>query len=256
MAAIVICGAGPGLSLSVARRYGRQGYRVVLVARREESLQQLAANLTAEGIAVDIVRGDLSRPEDMSDLASRIRTLVGDPEVLHYAPTTSQMTFVPAEKLTVDQADFLLKLLFESFFALNNEFLPAMKKKHGAAILTAQGTTALNGSAGMSGPGPAMAAQRNYLQSLGLELEEQGVFVGRLYISALIKNSAIYRMMEAEGKKIPSAMLVDPDDLAEKIWKMHQRGKKAEVVVPAWTKLLNPLLSSKKVRSRFSDQNS
>ena len=36
-----------------------------------------------------------------------------------------------------------------------------------------------------------MAAQRNYLQSLEKEVAGSGVFVGRLYISALIKNSAI-----------------------------------------------------------------
>ena len=42
---IVVSGAGPGLGRAVARRYARAGYTVVLVARRQAPLEELAADL-------------------------------------------------------------------------------------------------------------------------------------------------------------------------------------------------------------------
>lgn len=232
MKSIVICGAGPGLSSSVAKRYGQEGYEVVLVSRHQESLDKIAENLKSESITTYTVTGDLSKPGDMADLASRIRKVSGDPDVLYYAPTSPDMAFVPAAKLTVNTLQTTTNLLVSSFIALIGEFLGHMQEQHSGAILTAQGATALTGTPNMSGPGPAMAAQRNYLQALGFELENSGVFVGRVYISALIKGSAIHRRMEESGRKAPAAALVDPDTLAKKLWDMHQHGHPHEVNMP------------------------
>lgn len=248
MATIVVCGAGPGLGSSVARRYGREGYVVVLVARNSEKLDALAQQLKADGIAAHPVPADLSDPSDMGELASRIREAGGDPDVLYYAPTSTDMAFVPAAELSAERQQAVQRLLVGSFIALIQEFLPHMIVQHSGAILTAQGATALSGTPGMSGPGPAMAAQRNYLQALGLELENKGVFVGRVYISSLIANSAIHRGLVASGKKIPKAALVSPDDLAERLWNMHHKGHPHEVVVPRWGRFFGSVMSTKLVR--------
>ena len=55
---VLILGAGPGLSASVARRFGREGYAVTLVARREPALLELADQLRADQIAVDTATAD------------------------------------------------------------------------------------------------------------------------------------------------------------------------------------------------------
>ncbi len=254
MPTIVIAGAGPGLSRSVARRYGHEGYEVVLVARRPDRLQALAQDLTADGIRALSVPGDLSDPAGMADLAARIRADAGDPDVLYYAPTSPDMAFVPAAELTVATIEATTRLLLESFVELIQAFLPHMLDQRAGAILTAQGATTLTGTPGMSGPGPAMAAQRNYLQALGLELEDRGVFVGRVYISSLIKNSAIHQTARESGQKIPDAMLVDPDDLADRLWRMHHRGRPHETVVPAWGRVFGSVMSSKpgrRIAARF-----
>lgn len=252
MPTIVICGAGPGLSHSVARRWGREGYGVVLVARSEKSLKTLTDSLEKEGIAASALTADLSIPEDMPSLATAIRKVAGDPEVLYYAPTSAEMSFVPAAELTVDRLQSTLRLLLESFVALINEFSPHMTTSGQGAILTAQGATALTGSPQMSGPGPAMAAQRNYLQSLGAELEERGVAVARVYISSIIKNSAIYHRAVESGQRIPDLLAVDPDEIADKLWRMQQRGGSREAIVPAWGRMFGTLMSSKSVRRMIS----
>lgn len=248
MPTIAVCGAGPGLSRSVARRYGREGYEVVLVSRTAEKLETMAAELAEEGITAHAVPADLSDPSGVPDLAARIRDVAGDPEVIYYAPV-SQVTFVPAAELTADDIASSTALLVETFAALVGEFLPYMKASHSGAILTAQGATALVGIPDMSGPGPAMAAQRNWLQALGKELAPDGVVVARLYISALIENSAIHQGLTAAGKKLPGAALVDPDALAGRLFRIHQKGRPAEISAPKGSRYWFPLTGTKPVRT-------
>jgi transposase len=56
-----------------------------------------------------------------------------------------------------------------------------MMSQGDGALLTAQGASSVRGVPHMSGPGPAQAAQRNYLQSLHAEVSGKGVYVGMLY---------------------------------------------------------------------------
>lgn len=247
MPTIAVFGTGPGLGRSVARRYGREGYEVVLVSRTAEKLDAFAAELAAEGISAHAVPADLSDPTGVPGLAARIREAAGDVDVIYYAPV-STVTFVPAAELTAEELDASTALLVETFAALVTEFLPQMIAQRSGAVLTAQGATALSGIPMMSGPGPAMAAQRNWLQALGKELAEKGVVVGRLYISALIRNSAVHEDLTASGKKLPGAALVNPDDLAERLFRVHQKGRPAEISTPRGSRWWFPLTGTKPVQ--------
>jgi short-subunit dehydrogenase len=61
---VLIIGAGPGLGAAVARRYAREGFRITLVARHEESLAALADELRASGANIDTVLADAADQEE------------------------------------------------------------------------------------------------------------------------------------------------------------------------------------------------
>src|SRR5258705_10239945 len=44
---IAIVGAGPGVGLAVAERFGRDGFKVALISRNPDTLSQLEARLSA-----------------------------------------------------------------------------------------------------------------------------------------------------------------------------------------------------------------
>ena len=50
------------------------------------------------------------------------------------------------------------------------------------------------------------------------------------------------------GRALPAGALVDPDALADKLWKMHHSGRPHETVAPAWGRIVFPLMSSAPVR--------
>ena len=192
---IAVFGAGPGLGQAVARRYAREGYAVTLVGRRQEPLDRLANELTGAGATAHVITADLSDTGATPGLAGQIHAKAGNLDAFYYAPTPDT-GFVSAASLTPQHVQKFMPLIFYTMLALVQEFLPHMLEQGDGAILTAQGGSTVQGLPDMSGPSPAQAAQRNYLQALHAEVAGKGVYVGMLYIGAAIKNSAFHAEME------------------------------------------------------------
>jgi len=231
---IAVFGAGPGLGEAVARRYAREGYAVTLVARRREPLDRLAEDLTSAGATAHVITADLADTDATPRLAERIRATAGDLDASYYAPTPDT-GFVPAANLTPEHARKFMPLIFYTTLALVQEFLPHMLAQGDGAILTAQGGSTVQGLPHMSGPSPAQAAQRNYLQALHAEVASQGVYVGMLYIGAAIRNSAFHTDLEkakAAGDPVWEMPVVEPDHLADLLWTMHAAKGQREAVYP------------------------
>jgi short-subunit dehydrogenase len=231
---IAVFGAGPGLGQAVARRYAREGYAVTLVARRRERLDRLASDLTSAGATAQVITADLADTSAVPRLAEQVRAQAGDLDAFYYAPTP-ETGFVPAADLTPQHAQAFMPLIFYTMLALVREFLPHMLSQGDGAILTAQGGSTVHGLPNMSGPSPAQAAQRNYLQALHAEVAEKGVYVGMLYVGAAIKNSAFHAELEtakAAGAPVWEMATVDPEQLADLLWAMHDTRERPEATCP------------------------
>jgi short-subunit dehydrogenase len=231
---IAVFGAGPGLGQAVARRYAREGYAVALVGRRSEPLDRLAKELTSAGATAHVITADLADTDATSRLAKRVRAQVGDLDAFYYAPTPGT-GFVPAADLTPQHAQSFMPLIFYTMVALVHEFLPSMLEQGDGAILTAQGGSTVHGLPNMSGPSPAQAAQRNYLQALHAEVAGKGVYVGMLYVGAAIESSAFHTELEkakAAGDPVWEMPTVAPEHLADLLWTMHAEKGQPEAIYP------------------------
>ncbi|MEV4515765.1 SDR family NAD(P)-dependent oxidoreductase [Dactylosporangium sp. NPDC049525] len=229
---IVVLGAGPGLGQAVAHRYAREGYSVVLVARRKEPLDQLAEQLAGDGARVHAIVADLADTDAIPALADRIRATTGDPDVLYYG--VSADGFVPVLDLTPQRVRDLMPLGVSTLLALVQAFLPAMIARGDGAILSAQGASALHGNPHIAG-GVVLAAQRNYLQALHAAVADKGVHVGGLFIGAAIEHTPFHAQMEAAraaGDFVPDIPTVDPAHLADLLWGMHNTTRQAEITYP------------------------
>lgn len=59
MKTTVIIGAGPGLGMSIAKRFGKEGYKIVLIARNENKLQNMMLELESLGIISQVYAVDI-----------------------------------------------------------------------------------------------------------------------------------------------------------------------------------------------------
>jgi short-subunit dehydrogenase len=72
---VLITGASSGIGAALAREFGRRGFGVALVARRQDRVEALAAELRAAGSEASAHRGDVTQDGDiarvMAELAAR-----------------------------------------------------------------------------------------------------------------------------------------------------------------------------------------
>lgn len=95
----VVTGAGSGIGRSVALELLAAGWSVALAGRRTETLEETAALAPKEGGGALCVRTDVSRPEDVAALFSRVRADFGRLDLLFNNAGTFGPGGVPVEEL-------------------------------------------------------------------------------------------------------------------------------------------------------------
>ncbi|MBT2560706.1 SDR family NAD(P)-dependent oxidoreductase [Pedobacter sp. ISL-68] len=233
---IAIFGAGSGLGTSVARRFGREGYSVALIGRRQEPLDELVAELAGQGVDAAAFSADLTNVPAIPELVKAIQARFGHIDVIEYAPI-STAPFIPAMELTTAELDSLVKLYVLAPIEIINAVLPNMLARGAGGILIGAGMSAVQGIPYMSGFGPVMAATRNYIYSLHGELADKGVYAGTLTIGASIIGSMGHqRLVSGELKvQLPPGYVVptvEPDELAEQYWQLFTQRDRAEAIFP------------------------
>ncbi|MDW6064511.1 SDR family NAD(P)-dependent oxidoreductase [Streptomyces sp. FXJ1.4098] len=186
---IAVFGAGTGLGLSVARRFGREGFRVALVARRKERLDAFVARLADEGVEAAAFPADLSDPARVPALVDAVRDHFGRIDVVEYGPTGADQAFAPAAQLDAATLERISRVLLLTPVEVFRAVLPEMTDRGDGALLMTTGYSAVLGVPHLSGPGPVMSAARNYVYSLNGELAGTGVYAGTLTIAAMITGS-------------------------------------------------------------------
>lgn len=90
-------GAGPGIGLSTARRFATEGYRVVLAARKVETLEALADDLKrGPNAGVEIASVDCSHSLQGAELVDRY---AAELEVVHYNAAVIQAQTLQEQSL-------------------------------------------------------------------------------------------------------------------------------------------------------------
>ena len=176
----LITGVGPGTGSALARRFAKGGYRLALLARSEDRLSALAAEL---GDAAAFVC-DVSDPAQVEAVAAEVERTLGAPEiVIHNAVGGAFGSFqdIDPEVLNRNFQVNAMGLLY-----LGRRFSPAMVAAGKGAIIVTGNTSALRGKANFAGFAPTKAAQRILAESIAREMGPKGVHVAYIVIDAVI----------------------------------------------------------------------
>ena len=170
----LIAGASEGIGEAFARRFAREGMDLILVARREEPLRQLAADLSSQhGVAVDAIPLDLSHP----DAAGQLMEALGgkDVNVLVYNAALSYIG--PFEQWSASSVDELCRTNMITPIQLVHAVGPAMLARSKGAVILMSSLAGLQGSGFIAAYSSTKAFNRILGESLWYEWKDRGVDV-------------------------------------------------------------------------------
>src|SRR5258705_4514369 len=182
---IAVFGAGPGMGRAVARRFGREGFQVALVARNQDRLDAFTGELAADGIEAAGFAGDIADRAALPGMIEAITTRFGPIDVLEYAPSGLDLLNAATAVRDADAAsfEFPLDLLLRTPVTLIRQVLPGMLERGDGAVLFGLPVTASVPAPPFGNLATAAAAARHCLHTLHTDLAGTGVYAGLLPIT-------------------------------------------------------------------------
>jgi len=202
----VVVGTGPGIGQAVAKRFGREGYALGLVARRKESLTGFVEGLTAAGINARGYPADAEQPNALIDALKAIEYDLGAIDVLIY----NAAVLKPGGPLEVGIEQLVREFRVNVGGALvcAQHAAVGMKTRKRGSLLFTGGGLALAPWAQMSSLSIGKAGIRSLATTLHQDLKADGIRVATVTVDGLVK---------------PGAGALDPTAIAETFWSLHQQ---------------------------------
>lgn len=209
---IAIVGMGPLISLSVAERFAKEGYRIAMIARNEEKLKELKKHLNGQGFEAEYFTGDASSETSLRKTFAQIQSKMGDPDVLHYNAAKIKRSNLLEETASSLTEDF--KVNTAGALSAVKAVLPAMRQKNEGSILITGGGLSVDPHPEYGALSVGKAAIRNFTHTLARSLKNTNIYVGTIIIRGFVK----------QGKE-----KYNPKDIADLFWKMHQEKGPVEI---------------------------
>ncbi|ESO96613.1 hypothetical protein LOTGIDRAFT_180616 [Lottia gigantea] len=168
----LITGAGSGIGRLLAKRFADQGCRLILWDINTAGNEATAKEMRKRGVTVRTYTVDLSNREDIYKAAEKVRTEVGQVDVL-----VNNAGIVTGRKF-LDCPDSLIQKTMEvnsvAHFWTVKAFLPTMIQRNHGHIVTLASSAGLVGVSGLADYCASKYAAVGFDESIRFELEKLG----------------------------------------------------------------------------------
>jgi len=218
MGTALVTGGTSGIGLAFARALAARGHDLVLVARDESRLEEVAASLRTEVRAVETLRADLSVRADVQLIADRLSDQARPVDVLvnnagfgvHWSLTTADMT-------AWDEA---YEVMVRSVLVLAGTAARAMEPRGGGTIIN---VSSVAGYITMGAYSAIKAFVTSYSESLANELKGTGITVTALLPGWV--RTEFHGRAKIRSSSIPSMLWLDSEPLVDACLRDVARGR-------------------------------
>ena len=169
---VLVTGASSGIGAATAQRVSQRGATVVLVARRRDRLDDLAARLPGRALAVACDVGD---HESVARMAARVVDEVGVPDVVVNNAGAGRWLWV--EETTADEFLAQVAVPFHAAFFVTRAFIEPMLERRSGWVVTVNSPISQWAWPGALGYGAARWGLRGFDECLAQDLRGTGVGV-------------------------------------------------------------------------------
>lgn len=220
----LVTGAGSGIGAATARLLGARGARVAVNYRSDAGrAEDVAAAIRKDGGQAVALRGDVTRPADVSALLARTAAELGDIDVLVLNAMglgAHEARIAPVQQLDWADVERIVTQQLKSVFHLAHEVLPAMQARGRGSVVAVGAALARRAAPGFLALAVAKAGVEAAVRTLALEAGPYGVRVNAVHPGLIL--TELSGMIPAEQRSAAAARAAvrrngTPEDVAELI---------------------------------------
>lgn len=207
--AVLIVGAGSGLSASLARAFNSKGMKIVLAARNIDKLDTLKKEIDAL-----VFKCDSTENKSVQNLFLQTDSIIGTPEIVIYNPSLR----IVKPFIEYDPDEMLQSIKVNSYgaFLVAHESVKRMLKIGKGNIFFTGSSASVKGFAKSASFAMGKFGLRGLAQSLARELHPQNIHIGHFVIDGGI------------GKEpVGNYQMIHPDEIAKQYLNFYLQDKKA-----------------------------
>jgi short-subunit dehydrogenase len=171
----VVTGASSGIGWALAKELAREGARVGLVARRRESLEQLAAEIAQAGGTAAVAAADVSQRQPTVEALHAIAAKLGPVDLLVANAGVGAPTLV--EPFNVAEVERMFRVNTLGVVYAIEAVLPEMMRRGRGHLAAVSSLAAYKGLPGESAYCASKAAVNVFLEALRIQLRGRGIAV-------------------------------------------------------------------------------
>lgn len=227
----LITGASSGIGEAFTRKLASQGYNLIIVARRKERLQLLAAELQEKySIQVEVLPADLTKEEDLEIIEKRIMISNDISMLINNAGFNTRGDFV---EVNINKSINMINLHIVASIRLIKSILPQMIERNNGVIINVSSTVA-----DVPAPRRVMyAATKAFLnsfsRSLKSEMKKKNIKINIKAITPGFTNTGFFSTKEFNYRGISDEYLKYAKSPEEAVDDMLATLAKEEVIVIA-----------------------
>jgi short-subunit dehydrogenase len=227
----LITGASSGVGAAAAKAIARRGGRVLLVARTQSALEQVAAEIAAAGGEAHVYPADVSERSEVDRLAQTIKDQAGTPDILINNAGAGRWLFV--DETDPAEAAQMIAVPYLAAFYVTRAFLPEMLRRNSGQIVNMTSPAAYMPWPGASAYTAARWAMRGFNAALRADL--YGTGVGVTLVSPGRVDTAYFANNPGSAERIPTIArlyrTLTPEQVGAAIVRAVER-EQHEVIVP------------------------
>jgi short-subunit dehydrogenase len=227
----LVTGASSGIGAELARELARRGHGLTLVARREDKLRSLAAELSgAHGIRAEVIAADVTDGASRAAIATSLDQLGLTVDVL--VNNAGFTTMGPVQRADRQRELVMVRTNVEAVVDFCTLFVAGMATRRRGAVLNTASTAAFQPLPAQAVYGASKSFVLSYSEALAAELRGTGVSVTALCPGPVETGFAEVAGMthEEASQSLPRVMWVSPEEVARVAVDGMAAGKK--VVIP------------------------
>lgn len=222
---VLITGASSGIGAETAKLFARKGAVVLLLARNEENLLQIADEISSAGGRALVYPCDVTDYKAVGEMAIRVKKEAGVPDIILNNAGSGVWKFI--EETSNEEAIDMIKAPYLAAFFVTRAFIPEMLKRNSGHIVN---MTSYPGFMPMSGATAYIASRTamvGFYKALRADFYHTKLKSTIVYFAKV--DSTYWKNNPGSEERIPKAQklirIITPEQAAKKIVNGVAKGK-------------------------------